>query len=88
MHVSIDLLIYTIILLSRVSKTSISPTLLLLLREIWQLKHLIVVEVAKGLLLQEILLLLHHPAKLLLWYATTKLLLLLLLLLRCRKSLW
>ena len=81
MHVSIDFLIYTIILLPRVSKTSISPTLLLLLLEIWLLKHLIVVEESEGLLLHEILLLLHHPAKLLLWHATTELLLLLLLLL-------
>ena len=81
MHVSIDLLIYTIILLPRVSKTSISPTLLLLLLEIWLLKHLIVVEESEGLLLHEILLLLHHPAELLLWHATTELLLLLLLLL-------
>ena len=81
MHVSINLLIYTIILLPRVSKPSISPTLLLLLLEIWLLKHLIVVEESEGLLLHEILLLLHHPAKLLVWHATTKLLLLLLLLL-------
>ena len=44
MHVSIDFLIYAIILLPRVSKTSISSTLLLLLLEIWLLKHLIVVE--------------------------------------------